>query len=242
MKAARYAWITALACAVSLSMGSAPRAQEATYVLAMTWQPAFCELRSRLPECETLSASDEGATAFSLHGLWPQPRGNVYCGVAARTRALDEAGRWDDLPPVPLSPGTRAALADAMPGALSHLDRHEWVKHGTCHGTDAETYYRDSLRLLAAVNASSLGRLFTDAVGARLNADAIHAATDLAFGPGASKRLEIVCRLDGARRLIVELRLELAGPLDRPVADLVADAPYRAVGCEGGFVDPVGLQ
>jgi ribonuclease T2 len=240
----RVALSVLLGAILSLIAATAPQVQarDATYVLAATWQPAFCELRSRLPECRALGPSDPGATAFSLHGLWPQPRGNVYCGVDPDTRALDEAGRWEDLPPVPLAEETRSALAVAMPGATSHLDRHEWVKHGTCYGADPETYYRDSLRLLAALNESAVGRLFADAIGGRLDADAIHAATELAFGPGAARRLEIVCRLDGPRRLIVELRLELAAPLDRPLPEIVADAPPRPAGCESGIVDPVGAQ
>lgn len=238
--------LTGLTIAAALLIApQTARTQSATYVLAATWQPAFCELRPGLPECEALNQSAQDApagTRFSLHGLWPQPRGNAYCGVDPATRATDEDGRWEDLPPVALSDATRAALDAAMPGTMSHLDRHEWIKHGTCHGTDAETYYRDSLRLLAVLNGSALGTLFADAIGGRLDADAIHAATELAFGAGAAKRLEIVCRLDESRRVIVELRLELAAPLDRPMADAIADAPYRSSGCESGVVDPPGLQ
>ena len=59
------------------------------------------------------------------------------------------------MPEPELSPDTRAALDKAMPGTQSVLERHEWIKHGTCYpaGT-AEQYFKDELRLAAEVNAS----------------------------------------------------------------------------------------
>ena len=41
-----------------------------------------------------------------------------------------------------------------MPGIASCLDRHEWIKHGTCSGLDADCYFADTLRLAAAVQAT----------------------------------------------------------------------------------------
>ena len=52
------------------------------YVLAVSWQPAFCEGHADAPECASQTADRFDATHFTLHGLWPQPRSLEYCGVA----------------------------------------------------------------------------------------------------------------------------------------------------------------
>src|SRR6266536_5805604 len=43
-------------------------------VLALSWQPSFCETHSSKPECAAETAASFEATHFTLHGLWPQPR------------------------------------------------------------------------------------------------------------------------------------------------------------------------
>jgi len=53
-------------------------ASPAEYVLAVSWQPAFCETRPRLPECRSQTADRFDATNFTLHGLWPRPRSRAY--------------------------------------------------------------------------------------------------------------------------------------------------------------------
>ncbi len=52
-------------------------------LLALSWQPAFCELRPNKTECMALNDGNlpTAAEGLSIHGLWPQPRGNDYCGV-----------------------------------------------------------------------------------------------------------------------------------------------------------------
>ncbi len=53
------------------------------YTLAVSWQPAFCEARTRTPECRSQTPGRFDASHFSLHGLWPEPYENVFCGVSA---------------------------------------------------------------------------------------------------------------------------------------------------------------
>lgn len=216
---------------------------DAGYVFAVSWQPAFCETRPDKAECENQTADRFDATSFALHGLWPQPRDNVYCGVPADQRAADEAGRWAALPPIGLSAATREQLDRVMPGTASFLHLHEWIKHGTCYGAAPEGYYSDTLGLIAALNASPVRALFAAGIGRVLTARAIRKAFDEGFGPGAGKRVEVVCRRVGARRLIVELKIGLAGPVapERSLAALLAAAPEVAPGCGSGIVDRAGI-
>ncbi|WP_193335021.1 ribonuclease T2 family protein [Devosia beringensis] len=224
---------------------SPAQAQERTqYVLAISWQPAFCETRPDRPECASQTAERFDASNFALHGLWPQPRSRDYCGVDAETVRADEAGDWQDLPAPDLSADLTQALAEAMPGTQSGLERHEWIKHGTCYDGDAEAYFADSLSMLEAINASAVATLFAGAVGQSLTQTDIRDAFDTSFGPGAGERVRLSCIDDGNRRLINELTIGLTGDIDGPdsFADRLLDARPTDGGCTGGVVDPVGLQ
>lgn len=215
------------------------------FTLAVSWQPAFCETRPSTRECRTMTGQRFDATHFTLHGLWPQPRGNDYCNVPYNIRRIDgRSGSWRSLPPLRLTPETRRQLDRAMPGTMSYLHRHEWVRHGTCYGAPAERYYRDSLSLLAELNRSSVRTLFDGSIGRRVRIEQIRRAFDESFGRGAGRRVDIRCVNDGGRRIVLELRLNLAGrvgPGPSLGRMLRAARPLRSR-CAGGIVDPVGLQ
>ncbi|MEX6506598.1 ribonuclease [Jiella sp. M17.18] len=213
-------------------------------LLAISWEPAFCETHSGKPECRAETASSFEATHFSLHGLWPQPRGVEYCGVSAANKAADRAGRWDQLPEPQLDPEVKAKLDRVMPGTQSLLERHEWLRHGTCYGTSANEYFSDAIAALAAINASPVGALFAGALERPLTSDKIRGAFDQAFGQGAGARVRIACDKDGSRRLIGELTIGLVGEIT-PTPDmqkLIMAAKPTSPGCTDGIVDAVGLQ
>jgi ribonuclease T2 len=212
-----------------------------SYVLAVSWQPGFCETRPTVPECLNQTPDRYDATHFALHGLWPEPRGNFYCNVPKAEQDQDQRHEWGALPRLRLSAETRRQLEQAMPGTQSHLHRHEWVKHGTCSEMpDPETYYQESLRLLSALNTSPLQRLFADAIGSTLSGEAIRAVIDNAFGEGTGDRMQIVCKAVGPRNLIVALRFNLAGPLTGvDFATALRNASPRDPGCAGGEIDAV---
>lgn len=214
------------------------------YILAVNWQPAFCELSPRKTECRNQRANSFEATNFTLHGLWPQPRSNEYCNVSPGDRYASEDGRWRDLPRLDLSLALRRDLDEAMPGSQSGLDRHEWTKHGTCYGTDARTYYADALDLLLALNTSEVAELFAANIGKRITLTQIRAAFDAAFGPGAGERVSISCEADGNRTIITELTIGLTGKIEGPdsLPRLIAAASPTDGGCRSGQVDEVGLR
>jgi ribonuclease T2 len=217
-----------------------PPASSADYVLAASWQPAFCEAHRRTPECRSQTAGRFDASHLALHGLWPEPRSNVYCGVSRALRSADEADRWRDLPPVDLSERTRAALEVVMPGTRSDLERHEWIKHGTCAGARPEAYFNAALALMSQLNASPVRALFAARIGERLGASKLRAAFDEGFGAGAGARVAIGC----AGGLISELEIHLRGAPGPSVrlADLIAAAAPVDAGCAGGQIDPAGFR
>jgi ribonuclease T2 len=234
--------LMAIAALLVVSARSAQR--EPLHVLALSWQPAFCEAHAQVPECAAESAQSFDAGHLSLHGLWPQPGRNVYCNVDPSHRAADEAGHWRELPVPQLGAETRAGLRKAMPGAQSLLDRHEWIKHGTCFGRDAEAYFRESVRLTAAINESAVGELLAARVGTRVTGGEIRATFDEAFGAGAGARVRLACQRDDSRQLLSGITIGLAGDIagGTPVARLIFAAPPTGPGCPGGIIDPAGLQ
>lgn len=214
------------------------------YVLAISWQAGFCETRPDKPECLSQHADRFDASHFSLHGLWPQPRSNIYCNVPSATVAIDKNSRWLALPALDLSTATRAQLNRVMPGSQSGLHRHEWVKHGTCFRESAEDYFRDSVRLMDELNASAVRDLFAGQIGKTVSAAQIRSAFNEAFGQGAGDRIAITCKRDGSRRLITEIRINLAGtPDDLSLDRSIATAPRAGSGsCPSGIVDSAGFQ
>lgn len=236
-----------LTAAILLAGPLTAAAEQPAYVLAISWQPGFCETRPQVPECVDQDRSGREHDHFSLHGLWPQPFGTFYCDVPSATVSMDSSpARWRNLPAVDLPAELRSALDVAMPGTRSALDRHEWIKHGTCYGQGPEAYFRDSLRLLAEVNASPLRTLFVEHLGRPLTLQQMRSAVESHFGPGSGSRIELVCRREraGPRTVIVELRLHLGGPIrpDTALAGLLRRGPTAPVGCRRAIVDPVGLD
>lgn len=91
------------------------------WVLALSWSPQHCATiqRSDPTQCGT-----QRAFGFVVHGLWPQyERGfPSSCGKAAYV----PESLIDSLLPI-------------MPS--KSLILHEWRKHGTCSGLDAQRYF-----------------------------------------------------------------------------------------------------
>lgn len=224
-----------------------PAEGQPQYILAVSWQSAFCETKPRKPECQTQTPDRFDGSNFTLHGLWPQPNGNFYCNVSTADKANDRGGSWDRLPAVNLGTAMRRELDRVMPGTASYLERHEWTKHGTCYGKDQQRYFADALDYVRAFNASPVRELFSQSIGTELNSSEILAAFDKAFGAGAGERVRITCYNDPSdgRRMIGELTIGLSAPIarDNRLADaILAAAPTANSGCPSGVVDRVGLQ
>lgn len=219
---------------------------EKAFVLAVSWQPAFCEQKPNKPECRSQHGGRYDATHFALHGLWLQKRGQHYCGVASDTIRLDKQGRWRDLPKLNLSNDLRSELARLMPGYRSYLHRHEWYKHGTCMGMSAETYFEISNKLIKDLNKSALRHLFANRLGREISYGDISKAFHQAYGLQAAERLTVSCRRDGNRNLINELKIAYRFDPDTFEASQIKAAIQNASkvsnGCKRGIVDPVGLQ
>ncbi len=231
----------------SSDAGTVLEAGPGSYLLAASWQPGFCETQPDRRECRNQQQGRFDATHFALHGLWPQPRSKEYCGVSQRDIEADQTA-WRLLPELPLSAATRAELDKVMPGTASLLDRHEWIVHGTCYEESAESYFSESLALMAQLNASGLRDFLNANLGRAVTPSEIRAAADEAFGRGAGERIGIACKTeqDGNRVVLTELQIALYGAIDE-TSDLAAlIRAARPIGSNAGqcprvVIDKAGL-
>jgi ribonuclease T2 len=229
------------------------------YVLAASWEPAFCRSSDGRDkeECRTLTADRLDATHFALHGLWPEDLDDkrIFPCYCDRGEPL-ECGRSQRADTdIPLSDDVLSELSIAMPGVQSGLHRHVWTKHGSCYeddktgayrGADPDEYFSEAMALLDQLNSSPLQVLFGGNIGGRLSRKQIEAAFDRSFGKGASARLTIRCSGRGEGRMISELWINLAGDItpESRLAGLISAAPPTsessdARNCTGGRVADV---
>ena len=209
------------------------------YAFALSWEPTFCEAMRDKAECKTEKPTSFEASHFTLHGLWPQPRRNQFCNVDPKLSALDDQHQWDALPEPLISAQTRAALDIAMPGTKSNLQRHEWIKHGTCYpAASADIYFKDELRLASEVNTSAVQQLFAANIGKQISATQIRSAFDQSFGKGAGDNVQVECdkqgRLEG---FTMNLRGDIPSGADLKTLLLAGDQAQNK--CDGGTVDMV---
>ena len=247
MKALRTATLLLALFASPFLLACEPAADIDHYVLALSWQPSFCEFNADKPECRELDETDFAATHLAIHGLWPDSPQSTrlrYCGVDEDVQRIDEQSRWCELPEPELSDQTRAELGRAMPGVRSCLDRHEWIEHGTCARVSAEEYFATTLRLASDVRASRLGRLLAANVNRTLPRRTLIQAFEAEYGPGAGRSLTLLCRRLGEESLLIEIRITLEpsamdGKLDAD--DLRPTAPRIRGSCPATIlIDPVG--
>ena len=210
----------ALALASLISIAPASAEAENSYILALTWQPAFCAAHAGRVECKAPAQSP-----LVLHGLWPdwdvngdgkRNDGDAYCLDAGPARdsviAADkgDAG-WKDLPEMTITKAIKDDLPAIMPGADSHLDRHEWWKHGTCSGLNPSDYFAAAILLTRQTQIGDLGKYLADHQGQPVALKDLLAAFDRQFGAGASRALKVSCdrAADGASTLSeIQLRLK----------------------------------
>jgi len=210
-------------------------------LLALSWHNAFCETHRSKKECnrgwKQLFSRGKVTDNFTLHGLWPQPKNRVYCGVERRYITADKYGHWNKLPEPKLNPEIKTALQKVMPGVVSNLHRHEWIKHGTCYGTDAQTYFEDAVKLTEAVRHSSVADFFRKNTGKRVTLSRVRELFDNTFGKGAGSHVELRCK----QGMITEIWLHL-GRGGESLNKMLKEGKKVHSRCQRGIIDKAGYQ
>lgn len=222
-----------------------------SYVLALSWQPAFCETKPDKEECRTQPPDRYDATYLALHGLWPNRNTDKkhtfgFCGVKKSLRKLDNANKWCKMPSPKLTNETKKDLAQCMPGYASCLERHAWYKHGTCSGMKADEYFSTSNFLVATFAATAMGHYISANAGSMVYADDLFHEFEKDFGEGSRDSVKLHCtNVDGAN-MLVEVRVYLANPIpeEGELKDLLVSPPVHEKGnCPRTFfIDEAGLS
>jgi ribonuclease T2 len=217
------------------------KAKSEDTILALSWHNAYCETHRYKKECKrSLFALGKGKYRekhFVLHGLWPQPRSRIYCDVDRELLQMDKHGQWQYLPCLVMDEALERRLEKVMPGYASDLHKHEWIKHGSCYGTDAAEYFEDAVRLTEQLNNSKVGSFFTRQIGKHVTLQQVRSIFDRTFGQGAGKRVELRCE----RGMITELWLHLGSGSD-DLGVLLQRGKQTRSKCQGGIIDRAGYQ
>lgn len=129
------------------------------YRLDLTVPATFCKADTKQdPSCEVFPKK----SLIQLHGLWP----NYEQGYPEGTCSTEECVLQDEKlgkyclypqPPGLYSSDIWASYQGYMAGTEKCLERHEWVKHGTCSKMDAVDYFTWGLeKTQKIVNALSI--------------------------------------------------------------------------------------
>ena len=222
------------------------RAEDVVYVLALSWQPGFCagDAGSTRAECRTPHDDNR----LVLHGLWPnadrngdgrQDEKDDYCLPHDRARMIaTDRSDWRKLPPVELDQDLRQRLVHAMPGAQSHLDRHQWLKHGTCSGMSAARYFQAAIDLTEDARETDFAAFIAAGSGRDAARRDLLRAFAGEFGQGSERALQLVCRRDGGKAHLAEIRLRLrAEAVEAPLSPRSLDRTRTAKGnCPARFL------
>lgn len=190
--------------------------QADSYVLALTWQPAFCETKPDKPECKVTDPQVYQARHFALHGLWPNKQ---KCGIQYGFCGEVKGQKQDfcDYPELQLAPTARAALAEVMPSvtAGSCLERHEWYKHGTCQVRSVQDYFELSVDLTRQFNDSGMAYFMNRRIGQEVRTEDFLNRIAAVLGASARERIKLDCK----QGMLVEVQLALIADLN-PGTDL----------------------
>jgi ribonuclease T2 len=221
------------------------------YVLALSWQPAFCEFRATLPECRSQDEKRYDATHLALHGLWPSVKDDdrhdyEFCGTPREIREKDRKREWCTLPSPGLSAELNKRLTTLMPGAQSCLERHEWFKHGVCSGLTQQDYFEKTLTLAEQLAKTKFNAYIAANIGKRVSLESLLREFEKDFGEGSSRGLVLRCDSKHGASMLIEVRLYLKK--ESLMAPLARESFLRAEATDKGSckkqiaIDPAGVQ
>ncbi|MQA23670.1 ribonuclease T2 family protein [Rugamonas rivuli] len=201
--------------------------QQDSYVLAITWQPGFCEhvqYKGKKPECDAMNSGALAAKTLSLHGLWPNKKecGTHYGSCDGQQFALSKE--------------TIDQIAPWMPNFYFErtFGAYEWNKHGKCQALPPDAYFIKAVSAVRVVNDSEVGKIVLGSVGKSFRVGDFFDRVKTRYGEQVAARITLVC---SERKYLQEIRVAL--PLDfsteRELPQLVGSAGQaapREIGCD----------
>ncbi|GAL03790.1 ribonuclease I precursor [Photobacterium aphoticum] len=177
-----------------------------SYVLAVSWQPGFCEHSkgsAKKPECAALLKGKRTTHNLTLHGLWPNKRA---CGT--------KYGYCEPNNKMQLSASTIKTIAPWMPNFYYENDfgAYQWKKHGTCQTRDDDTYFLLAADLVKQVDNSAIGQYIKANIGQTVNVKQFQRHLNSTLGTQATQRIQLSCI---NKRYLQEVRITLGNDFER---------------------------
>lgn len=209
-------------------------ANSTSSLLVVTWGPSLCTVERSNPGCRSGHVGQLGPTLI-LHGLWPQPSSEQFCGVP-------KGQRDTTLPSLNLPQNLQADLAEKMSDSAI-MAPHEWNAHGTCSGLPPAEYFGVATSL-AEQAIDILNPVFRSAQGGRVSLDAVRGRLEAELGAGAGSRATMSCRQDKGQNMVAyEVQMSLppvtqlgSGSDMIALRDVIAKGPTLSGGCRRGSV------
>ncbi len=169
------------------------------YRLEMTVPATYCNGRTEDLSCRSFPKP----SLLQLHGLWPNYRSGFPEGVCLPGECPRQDADRGTYCRYPRPPGlyeseTWQQLQGYMAGTENCLERHEWVKHGTCSPMDAPTYFGWSLettrRIATALRLPNNGWISREAFDRRVKSELpeLHGAIRLTCRNGELSSLYVL--------------------------------------------------
>ncbi|MBF0110854.1 MAG: ribonuclease T [Magnetococcales bacterium] len=216
--------------------------QEDSFVLALSWQPAFCQTQAGMkkPECQNPTPGSSPRDRFTLHGLWPNRKScgthYGYCGSVCNA-PKKTGGNWMcQLPALTLKPEVHDSLSAVMP-SMEHqscLERHEWFKHGTCSGLSIDDYFTLAARMTDMFNDAGIAAFMAQCPGTTVSEENFLRVIDQHLGQGSSRKVRLSCQNGN----LVEVQILLPPDLSNVTAlgdEMARVKPGFASNCGGTF-------
>lgn len=207
-----------------------------SYVLAITWQPGFCEhvkYNGKKPECDAMNGGTLQAKNLNLHGLWPNKKecGTNYGSCQGEQFSLKQE--------------TIDKVAPWMPNFFYErtFGAYEWNKHGKCQALPPDQYFLKAVAAVQVVNDSEVGKIVLGSVGGSFRVNDFFSRVKERYGDQVASSISLICT---QRKYLQEIRVSL--PLDfvtdKELPQMVAKAapaPARVIGCgDEVFVEGAG--
>jgi ribonuclease T2 len=173
-----------------------------SYVLAITWQPGFCEhahYNGKKPECDALAERELSIDNLTLHGLWPNRK---ECGIKYDTC------RGDGTKAFSLNEDTVSRIAPWMPNFYYErvFGKYEWDKHGTCQSLAPDAYFDNAVNAVKLVNDSEIGLFIRSHIGAQMAVTQFYDHVKQHYGDEVASNIQLVCT---GRNYLQEIRFRL---------------------------------
>ncbi|MGF1861520.1 ribonuclease T2 family protein [Photobacterium profundum] len=171
-----------------------------SYVLAVTWQPGFCEhanYKGRKPECNAINSGEKTISHLTLHGLWPNKRS---CGI--------NYGYCDSQATLNLSSATIKTISPWMPNFFyqNSFGEYQWKKHGACQNLNDDDYFLTAIDLVKKVNSSPIGLYIEQNIGKTVSVSEFKNQLTQTLGTNAVNRIRLSC---SKGRYLTEVQLNL---------------------------------